>query len=567
MTQVMLIIGLTLVLLGTFGLMRDIAAKGRSALVFLLPLAGLRHVQENWSDIWWAALMRVFGVALILLGLGLAVARDPQLLHEPQRVFGATGGGQEGVLAGSQRAALNAFVSSEEAIRIAIRNDANPRLSGSVNGHTFQYDRAELINGVFSAQQGEGFIPDLEVRILLRENPMPITQRRTLLVRPGDEMPPEIHLSWREQGRDLPETLIITEGYRMELHLAPLDHNQLTGFLQLILPDTRRSFLSGDFTAHTNHLRYLGNQVDLTFDHPDTLNYLVREHLRGQFPEGMISRIEVLDTRMQRREQTGSSRVRVTLRNGRVEERLLRLERSSVGWAMRPGATEITVVEAGERGDLRLITAAPQRKASDSEAGAAVPPPPPITRSFTDFGEYTGQQVELLRVDGSRQTGIVRSVNSDRLMLETTVGSGSLAYTVTSEELVMLQLSSGQQVYAEGHAPPGPAATQQSVTLAPEKTAQQGTADERALDESAMDERATEADQPASTALSDEHQQYKKLIGRQVRISGHDGRVRTGVLRNVDDRQLTLEVPVGAGALEYYYRPDEIANLEQVTHQ
>ena len=558
MTQVMLILGLTLLLLGTFGLMRDIAAKGRSVLVFLLPLAGLRHVQENWSDVWWAALMRVFGVALILLGLGLAVARDPLLLQEPQRVFGVTTTGQGGVLAGSQRAALNAFVSSEEAIRIAIRNDDDPRLSGNINGRAFRYDRVELINGVFSAQQGEGFIPELEVRIMLRENPMPVTQRRTLLVRPGDEEPPEIHLSWREPGSDLPETQIITEGYRMELHLAPLDQNQLTGFLQLILPDTRRSFLSGDFSAYTNRLRYVNNQVDLTFDHPDTLNYLAREHLRGQFPEGMISHVEVLETRMQRREQTGSTRMRISLRNGRVEERLLRLERSSVGWAMRPGATEVTVLQAGERGDLRLVTSAPQRK-TDAGDGRPAAPPPPITLSFTDFGQYTGQQVELLRTDGSRQAGILRAVDRDRLMLETTVGSGSLAYAVASNELVMLQLINGQQVFAEGHAPQeGGATSQQTREPQPEAMPEQALAD--------TPEPQAEQAVPAEV-MSDELRQYKALTGRQVRVSGRDGRVRTGVLRSVDERQLTLEVPVGSGTLEYYYQPDEIAHLEQVIQQ
>ncbi|MCH8543246.1 MAG: hypothetical protein LAT61_06740 [Alcanivorax sp.] len=556
MTQVMLIIGLTLLLLGTFGLMRDIAAKGRSALVFLLPLAGLRHVQENWADVWWAALMRVFGVALMLLGLGLAVARDPLLMQEPQRLFSVTATGQGGVLAGSQRAELNAFVSSEEAIRIAIRNDDDPRLSGNINGRAFRYDRVELINGVFSAQQGEGFIPDLEVRIMLRENPMPITQRRTLLVRPGDENPPEIHLSWREQGSDLPETQIIREGYRMELHLAPLDHNQLTGFLQLILPDTRRSFLSGDFSAYTNRLRYVNNQVDLTFDHPDTLNYLAREHLRSQFPEGMISHVEVLETRMQRREQIGSTRMRITLRNGRVEERLLRLERSSVGWAMRPGATEITVVQAGEQGDLRLITSAPRRKDGEGDTRPASPPPP-ITLPFTDFGQYTGRQVELLRTDGSRQSGILRTVDGDRLMLETTVGSGSLTYAVSSRELVMLQLTDGQQIFAEGHAPQDQQQARKQAAPTP--------ASEDAQD--AGEASAATAGQVVPEVVSDELRRYKALTGRQVRISGQDGRVRTGVLRSVDERQLTLEVPVGSGALEYYYRLEEIANLEQAGQQ
>src|SRR5690606_24646107 len=132
------------------------------------------------------------GVALLLLGAGLMVARDPLLLSQPGRLFGAA---TAPVMAGSQRAELNTYVGSEEAILLAIRNDANPHLTGRVNNRDFRYDRVELVDGVLSVQQGEGFIPELEVRILLPENPLPLRERRTFYVRPGDEQAPEVHLS------------------------------------------------------------------------------------------------------------------------------------------------------------------------------------------------------------------------------------------------------------------------------------------------------------------------------------------------------------------------------------
>ncbi|WP_111656829.1 hypothetical protein [Isoalcanivorax indicus] len=540
MIEATLIAGLTLVLLGTLALMRDIAGRGRSPLWFLLPLVGLRYVQEHFAEVWWAALMRVLGVALVLIGLGLALVRDPLLLQSPLRLFAS----EQGVpmLAGSQRADLNTFVSSEDAIRIAIRNDDNPRLSGNLNGQPFVYDRVELVNGVLTAQQGDGFLSDLSVRIMLHQDPLPITQRRTVLVRPDDPSPPEIHVSWRTSDSELPETRIIRSGYRMELQLAPLDNNRLTGFLQLILPDTRRSFLSGDFTAHTNRLRYVDGRVDVTFDHVDTLNYLVREHLHGQFPEGAVQEMRILETRMQRRESTATSRVRVVLFNGRIEERLLHLTRAEVGWSVRPGRAEVIVIEEGEQGGLRRVESAP-RSTHKEEASA---PPRPITQPFHALDQYEGRQVRMTRTDGSRQTGIIRGMSRERLLLETTVGSGTLSYAVSADEVRMLELADGQRIYIEGS---GPVPDEQGVPEQTQEETPDGAADSAAAD------------------APEEALPFSEYLGRQVRVHGRDGRQRTGVVTHIGSSQLTLEVPVGSGTLEYYYRYDEIADLEQVSGQ
>lgn len=534
MAGAMLLVGLTGLLLGTAALMRDAAGRGYSPLWFLLPGVGLGYVQENWSEVGWAALLRVLGVALMLLGAGLMVARDPLLLSQPHRLFGAT---TPSTMAGSQRAELNTYVGSEEAILLAIRNDANPHLTGRVNGQPFQYQRVELVDGVLSAQQGEGFIPELEVRILLREDPLPVRERKTFYVRPGDEQVPEIHLSWLPPGQELPETRIITGGYRMELHLAPLDRYQLKGFLQLLLPDIERSFLSGEFIAHTNRLRYVDGQVDLRFDHPDTLTYLVDQYLANQFPPGMVRQMDVLGTTMRRREGTGTSHVRIALTNGRVEERTLHMERTDVGWVMRPGSVAVVVLEPGDTAaEVRVPQVRrPERRNDTPEA------PAPITVEFAELGRYSGQQVTVLRQAAAPQQGIVRGLQRDRLVLETTLGSGTLEYFVDRHELHGLRLANGQQVLISDGAGP-----------------QQG-------DVAALQARG---ERPASATRDDaeraEPSPYAELVGRMVRITGQDGRSRSGVLSRVTAAHLTLEVPVGSGTLEYYYRPEEVAALEQV---
>ena len=164
------------------------------------------------------------------------------------------------------------------------------------------------------------------------------------------------------------------------------------------------------------------------------------------------------------------------------------------------------------------------------------------------MARFSGQRVTVLRASGEPQRGIVRGLQRGRLVLETTVGSGTLEYFVEQADLAGLRLASGQQVFiADG-----------ASTVA-ENDARAPTA---ALD--ATDMRAVTETIPAEELAPSPH---ASQVGRMVRITGHDGRSRTGVLTAATAIQLTLEVPVGSGTLEYYYRPEEVDALEQVARQ
>ncbi len=54
-----------------------------------------------------------------------------------------------------------------------------------------------------------------------------------------------VHLSWKPENKDYPESRIFEGGYRMELALAPLDTGQLSGSLTLVMPDSFKSYLAG----------------------------------------------------------------------------------------------------------------------------------------------------------------------------------------------------------------------------------------------------------------------------------------------------------------------------------
>ena len=175
----------------------------------MMPLAGWRQVQEHWDAYGALALLRVLGVVCLVSGLGLFYVQHQVLAPASQ--------GQ--VLHGAKDATASAFVRSPEAALLMVQGDGQP-LSGRLHGQGLDGPRVTLINGVLSVQQGEGFLPDLSVSVLLGWEADDIEERRTLLIDPLESDGPPVHLSWTPDGRSYPETRIFHDGYRLELALA-----------------------------------------------------------------------------------------------------------------------------------------------------------------------------------------------------------------------------------------------------------------------------------------------------------------------------------------------------------
>ena len=510
MAETLLFAGLALFLTGTLYCMREARDTDGAPAAFLLPLASLSWVRSQWERVWWAAIVRVAGVALVLVGLGMMVVRQPEVLEDPRYLFISP---EPEELAGSRRLDLTSYVSAEEAIRVAIREDDNPDLSGRVLGRNFIPDRVQLVDGVLSIRQGGGFFPDLEVRIRFHDDPLPITERTSFRVRPEAEEPPEIHLSYRPRGQPYPETTIIRGGYRMELQLAPLG-DELSGFLQLILPDAERSFLSGDFNAYTSNLRYRDGRVDISHNHPDTLEYVARQYLEGRFSRGTIRALDFSDTRLEAIRGSGRTMARLELDGGHLEERELVLDRTDVGWVVRPGAARSRILEAGE-GD-----------AAEAEEGRE-------TITFDDLEAFRGEQLTVIRAEGDPRTGLLRQLDEQRLYLEARVEGSTLELEVERDDVAGVVLPDGEQRVLE------------------EVARAEVDREERATEETLVSEDAAE-----------EVRDWEELEGARVRIHTVEGRTRSGTLVEVRDDLLTLEVRAGAGTMQYFFRPDEIETLE-----
>lgn len=532
MAELLIIIGVSTIIVTTLGLMNEANHRGHSALFFVIPLASLGQVQKGWEYYRWWALARVAGILAAAVGVALF------FMAYQTSVSSALSGQSGQVQRGAQMANTTTFVTSEEAALAVVKGQGEP-LSGRIHGRTFHYDRVALIDGVLTASQGDGFLPDLEVRVLIGWKPEDITERQSLLVNPSDSNPPVVHVSWKPDGKDFPETRIFKGGYRMELALVPLDAGQLSGSLVLVVPDSYKSYLSGDFTAYTNHLRYRNGSVDLYFDHEDTLAYVAQQYLRTQFPEGALKSVTPRQVILRRAESSGQVTARVLLTNGAEEERFVRLEKSDVGWSVEPGSMSTRVITEPRQGGMTLITPGQQQEAQAESV------PDPVSVTFPELVGYLDRAVVLEMTSGRKIDGILRKVSVNRLWIEINVGSGVVERSFPEEELHSLELANKQKVFIEradsGSSFEGGALSESDGTSGGQSTT--GST----VYQSSTDPRVEE---------------FRSMIGKSVTVKADEGPARTGLLLSVETDHITLSVPMGSGTMEYFYDLNSIQSIE-----
>ena len=425
MAEWLVVAGVSIVIMATVGLLMQAAFRGHSALLFLLPLAGWRQVQENWDAYGRLALLRVLGAVCVLCGLALIATQQPAL---PQ-----PGPPRGPLLTGTIATTPSAFVASQQAALLMARGEGQP-LAGRVHGQPLTTPRASLINGVLSVSQGEGFLADLSISVMLGWTAESLNERRTLLINPADRDAPDVHLSWRPSGHHYPETRIFHNGYRLELVLAPLDRHQLRGRLQLVLPDNRQSYLVGTFTAYTNHLRFRNGEVDLDFDHPDTLGYVAEQYLQTQYPNGAIDTLVIEHVKLHRPQREGEVQARIVLTDGTVQRRWMALAESSVGWSVTPGSLRGETLEAAHDGGNDPPAAQASSSPDTAETPAAHWPVRQIA-DFKDLATAVGQDVTVIDRAGRHTRGRLLRVASDRPWLRVAMGAGRAALDLAAERV------------------------------------------------------------------------------------------------------------------------------------
>jgi hypothetical protein len=555
MVAALLMLGVTLLGVTTLWMIEHATHRGFGGWRLLVPLAAGQYIREYWDDVHWIAMARVFGGVLVALGIGVAIAQNPALLSQPSLAWQGT---TNSPTYGSTEAGVSEFLEMEHKALLAMGNGNDHDLSGKLHGKPFAYQRVELIDGVLDVRQGTDFLPTMDVRILVNLDPSGMTDRRSFYVQPTDTNPPEVYLSWQGKNGQM-ETRIIKHGYSLELQLAPLTAYRLNGYMQLILPGKPESYLSGNFIAETNNLRYINGAVDIGYDDPDTLKYVARDYLSGQFRQGAVRNIVLSDTAMDVDNGTGSVTARVLLSNDQLEEHQLKLQRDDLGWQVVPGSDQITVLRQAST---------PDASASSNVSAAAPKIPAPRSVSPSDLVAYRGNTVTLTRADGSTESGIIRGYDKHGLQVEEQIGGGSVQYHLDVATITRIVLSNGQilllpagqkqdQEKAATVMPPVSAPRTENEPAQVSAAAQ--TSDTSAPSGKASSVPATATPQASSKATG--FAAYQKWLNHEVVIVGADGRSRSGTLSGVAPSQLTLTVTMGAGSMQFFYKPDDVQSV------
>jgi hypothetical protein len=121
---------------------------------------------------------------------------------------------------------------------------------GRIHGESFVSASSKIENGILTIRDGKDFFPDHAVMIFLFLKEGETAEGKTYHVTPESGFgSPHIHMKWRPQGKDIPETETFVQKYTMRLEFGKKEGNQLPGRIFLQLPDQLKSTVKGTFQA------------------------------------------------------------------------------------------------------------------------------------------------------------------------------------------------------------------------------------------------------------------------------------------------------------------------------
>lgn len=485
----------------------------------LMPLIVPMYYRRHWDDLQLAGLLQAAGLAMSVAG-GLMIAFQPELPESQGGVWKSGGATHAG------------FVDSERALMLLARQGPGTDVAGRLHGAPFRPDRVELIDGVLRLRTGRGFVPDLEVAVLLNVSVQEMGRLKRV-VAPDEADAPEIQMSWRdEQGQ--PVTRVFRRGYRLDLELVPLVRGKLSGYMQLTLPDIDESYVAGDLEVVTTHLRYHEGQVDTTFDHLDTLHFVAEEYLQGQYREGDTERIEFQGSTMDALGGRAATLAIVYLPDGRVGRHVIKAAKTEFGWSVLGSETAAATEAAGYKTVYNVLPPTALREAKRERVAPASPAAPSErTVSFGELASLTGQGAVVELANGRREQGVLRGLERDKLVLEATKGGGGvIQFKFSATEIAALKLNSGERIRLAGAA----------VSSAGSTVAAQA------------------AQAPAEVRVGD--RDLTPFMNRSVKVVTVDGKVTNGVFRGVNRDRLVVETQVGGGKIDYTVPAAQLQSID-----
>lgn len=121
---------------------------------------------------------------------------------------------------------------------------------GMINGRKLVVEKATISSaGILTLRQGKEFFADLEFMIFTfvhDEEKLPGT---TFNLAPSKEFGPHIYVKHMAEGDRIPKSEVFMNDYTLKLELGEETEKGIPGKIYLCVPDDKKSFVAGTFTA------------------------------------------------------------------------------------------------------------------------------------------------------------------------------------------------------------------------------------------------------------------------------------------------------------------------------
>lgn len=413
MEALLILGGLLLIVAGTVWLV--VLAFGTSLLWgigSLLPPLTLAYVTRHWKTARKAIALFALGFIPLVVGLSLLASRDPERVAA---IF-------------SLEWLQPNETSEQRALSFALR--------GEVDGRPFNPHTGSLMDGVLTLREGDALFASQEVKIRLGEN---VRGPVRVDILPQDVDPaPSVEISWLRPEQSLPEARRIESGYTLHLDLRQVSPRKLAGDIHLVLPSHYGTSISGSVELHTEPLRYGDGQLDLTYDSPDTLVHVARDHLQRRFGTQGVEVLSITPVTFPAKALTVVVDSRIDGRPGQYE---LNLHKTEQGWTVKGDRYPPLSRDA----DPSLVASTPT--ANPGSEMMAVPgsgrePLLTLERLLTNPARYEQMRVRAYTERGGAAEGRFLGIDRDgnlaiRRLLK---GPGEVIYNLAPADVVLLEL-------------------------------------------------------------------------------------------------------------------------------
>ena len=308
-------------------------------------------------------------------------------------------------------------------------------LSGNTAAGPFLFEQGVYRNGTLRLSNGSAFYNEQEIAIQLSVPLEKLYSGLHLSVRPEDLEAPSLSFSRSNKRSAIPETVIYTSGYWMELDMDIVEQNELRGFVQILFPDSNH-IVAGEYVAYSNDLRYVYGKLDRGHNSSETIEVISREVVaayHGRNPEF----VKVKNARIYE-DQGGvvaSSVAQFRDQENRFREVKVTLNKLSGIWLAEAPYDRATLL--AKANDI-IRDEAPG--AIESRAMAAPSSKPQPTEIEVDVfvekpDEYIGRELEIETAYGSKQRGKLQRVTATKIVLIARVGNGEAEYFLPLDEL------------------------------------------------------------------------------------------------------------------------------------